>query len=115
MTRIGLELNSSVLRGVLGPGGDYPLPLPLEPPGHDLPMILLLERSTPELGRGALGVSRQKGHLICRGFLSHVGETGPKAKRWKHGRRWLDSDGALAIVFQRLQPIVKSAHETILT
>jgi hypothetical protein len=115
MTRIGLDLNSTALRGVLGPAGDYPLPLPLEPPGHDLPMILLLERSTAELGRSALGVSRQKGHLICRKFLPHVGEAGPSANRWKHGRRWLDADGALALVFQRLQPILKAAGETVLT
>ena len=78
MTRIGLELNGSVVRGVLGPAGDYPPPLPLEPPGHDLPMVFLLERSTPELGRAATNVVREKGHLICRDFLHHVGETGPK-------------------------------------
>ena len=83
MTRIGLELNGSVVRGVLGPAGDYPPPLPLEPPGHDLPMVFLLERSTPELGRAATNVVREKGHLICRDFLHHVGETGPKATRWK--------------------------------
>lgn len=114
MTRIGLELNASVVRGVLGPMGDYPPPLPLEPPERDLPMILLLEK-TPELGRTALRVARQKGHLICRNFLPHVGETGPKALSWKYGRRKLDSDGALGLVFARLQPIGKTAREVVVT
>ncbi len=115
MTRIGLELNASVVRGVLGPAGDYPPPLPLEPPGHDLPMVFLLERSTPELGRAATNVVREKGHLICRDFLHHVGETGPKATRWKVGRHRLDADAALALVFQRLQPIGKTAREVVIT
>jgi hypothetical protein len=115
MTRIGLELNASFVRGVLGPAGDYPPPLPLEPPGHELPMVFLLEKSTPELGRAAVSVAREKGHLICRDFLPHVGETGLKAKRWKHGRRFLDADGALALVFQRLQPIGKTAREVVIT
>jgi hypothetical protein len=115
MTRIGLELNASVVRGVLGPAGDYPPPLPLEPPGHDLPMVFLLEKSTPELGRAAVSVAREKGHLICKGFLPHIGESGPKAKRWKHGRRTLDADGALALVLQRLQPIGKTAREVNVT
>lgn len=115
MTRIGLELNASVVRGVLGPMGDYPPPLPLEPPERDLPMLLLLEKSTPELGRAAANVARSKGHFICREFLPHVGETGPKAKSWKLGRRKLDADGALALVFQRLQPIGKTAREVIVT
>lgn len=116
MTRIGLELNATVARGVLGPLECYPPPLPLDPPHRDLPMVLLLERSTPELGRGAASVQREKGHLICRNFLPHVGETGPHAKSWRIGRRrTLDADGALGIVLQRLQPISKTAREIVLT
>lgn len=115
MTRLGLELNASVVRGVSGPRGDYPQPLPLEPPGHDLPLVFLLERSTPELGKSALGAAREKGHLICREFLPHVGESGPKATRWRIGRHKLDADSALALVFQRLQPIGKTAQRVALT
>jgi hypothetical protein len=115
MTRIGLELNASVVRGVLGPTGDYPPPLPLEPPERDLPLVILLEKSPPELGRAAAAVARQKGHLICRDFLPHVGETGPQALSWKMGRKRLDAAGALGLVFQRLQPIGKTAREVVVT
>ena len=80
MTRIGLELNASFVRGVLGPAGDYPPPLPLEPPGHELPMVFLLEKSTPELGRVAVSVARA---LLVSGCSCPVRRSRPRhASAW---------------------------------
>ena len=42
MSVVGMELNGTRVRAVLGDVGDYPLALPLEPPAQDLPVALSL-------------------------------------------------------------------------
>src|SRR5439155_2607286 len=60
MSLVGLEINGTWVRGVLGPLGDYPLPLPLEPPAQDLPMALSLEKSALEVGMPAMRNLRRR-------------------------------------------------------
>ena len=109
MKRAAIELNASMLRGVIGQRGTYPSPLVAD---HDgLPLVLSLERSTPDLGHAALAVAREKSHLICRGFMPHVGLVGPKSRKWHVDRHRLDADAAFNLVCGKLLPLAKSATE----
>jgi hypothetical protein len=112
MRRVAVELNAGALRGVTGPRGTYPLPLLTDLPGHELPLVISLEKSTADIGHAGAALVRAKAHLVCRNFLPHVGVNGPKAPRWTAGRHKLDANGALALVMQRLHPLVKSAGQT---
>lgn len=107
MTLLGLDLNATRVRAVSGPAGDFPLPVPLDPPGLELPMALSLERPRAEVGRAALRLCRISPHLVCRAFLPHLSESSPR--RWTVGRRSLDGRQALEVVWQRLQPVCRSA------
>ena len=52
MSLIGLELNGTRARAVIGPGEVPPRTLALDGKGSDLPMALSLENRRPEVGRG---------------------------------------------------------------
>jgi FHA domain len=109
MKRAAIELNASTLHGVIGARGTYPQPLA---PDHDgIPLVVSLERSTPEVGHAALAVAREKAHAICRGFVPHVGLVGPKMKKWHVDRHRLDADAAMSLVCAKLQPLAKSATQ----
>ncbi|MCI0681961.1 MAG: FHA domain-containing protein [Gemmataceae bacterium] len=127
MSLVGLEINGTRVRGVLGPLGDYPLPLPLEPPAQELPLALSLEKSTLEIGAAALRLLRLRPHLVCHGFLTNLHNA---TKTWQAGRHRLDAAKAMAAVWQRLEPmcrrtggvvatlpgyLAKSAAETVFT
>jgi hypothetical protein len=104
---VGLELNGTRARGVLGDVGEYPLVLPLEPPAQDLIVALSLEKSTVEVGAAALRLWRHRPHLICHGFLA--GLMDPQ-KTWSAGRHRLDARQALSHVWRRLEPICRRAR-----
>ncbi len=112
MSLVGLEMNGTRVRGVLGPLGDYPLPLPLEPPAQDLPMALCLEKAAPEVGAAALRLSRLRPHVVCQGFLTALDDP---QKTWQSGRRRLDAAAMVAAVWQRLEPICRKSAGVIVT
>ncbi len=112
MSLVGLEINGTRVRGVLGPLGDYPLPLPLEPPAQDLPLALSLEQSALEVGAPALRLMRQRPHLVCHGFLAAL-DNG--AKTWQAGRHRLDAGQAMSAVWQRLEPMCRKTAGVVAT
>jgi hypothetical protein len=115
MKLLGLDLNATCARAVHGPVGEYPLALPLDPPGQDLPLVLTLEKHPPQVGRSGLRLYRDQPHLTCSNFLAELGATGPGAMRWQAGRRFVDSSQALAVVWQRLGPACARAGGVVLS
>ncbi len=118
MTLLGLELNACRGRAVSGAQGDFPCPLPLEPPSVELPMVLSLERSRPEVGLAGLRLVRQLPHLCCRNFLAGLGAPASPDRSWlgRPSCKWsrLDSSDALRHVFRRLQPVCSSCTGVVL-
>jgi hypothetical protein len=112
MSLVGLEINGTRVRGVLGGVGDYPLPLPLEPPAQDLPLALSLEKATLEVGAAAMRLYRQRPHLVCHGFLSELDHG---AKTWQAGRHRLDGAQAMSAVWQRLEPMCRKTGGVVAT
>jgi hypothetical protein len=112
MSLVGLEMNGTRVRGVLGPLGDYPLPLPLEPPAQDLPMALSLERSALEVGSAAMRNLRRRPHLVCSNFLPAVDNS---TATWQAGRHRLDAAKAVLAVWQRLEPMCRKAAGVVAT
>lgn len=104
MSLVGLEINGTRVRGVLGPLGDYPLPLTLEPPAQELPLALSLEKAALEVGSAALRLLRQRPHLVCHGFLTGLDND---IKTWQAGRHRIDAAQAMSTVWQRLEPMCR--------
>jgi hypothetical protein len=114
MKLIGVDFNSLRVRAVQGLLGEFSLPLPLDPPAQDLPLILSLEGTTPEVGQAGLRLCRRQPHLTCQGFLPFVGENEAYRHRWRTGRHNLDATQAMALVWKRLAPICQHAGGVIL-
>jgi hypothetical protein len=112
MSLVGLEINGTRVRGVLGPLGDYPLPLPLDPPAQHLPLALSLEKSSIEVGAAALRLLRQRPHLVCHGFLATLDNSD---KTWQAGRHRLDAAAAMAAAWQRLEPMCRKSRGVVAT
>jgi hypothetical protein len=112
MTLVALDWNATRARAVLGPAQDYPLPVPLEPPSLELPMLLTLERS-PQVGSAARRLRRVAPHQVCHGFLPHIGL--PSSPTWGSGPYTLDAAGAAGLVWQRLHALCKKAAGVVLT
>jgi hypothetical protein len=107
MSVVGMEISGTRVCAVLGEIGAYPLALPLEPPAQELPLALSLEKSTLEIGAPAMRLQRHRPHLVCQGFLAHLGDP---HKTWSAGRHKLDARQALAHVWQRLEPMCRRAR-----
>jgi hypothetical protein len=99
MTLVGLDLNASRVRAVLGPV-EAPRPLPLAGGNDSFPMAISLAGRHPEAGRTGVEVCRRLPHLACLDFLPHLGEP----RQWAAGRHCLDAAAALSLVLQRVQP-----------
>lgn len=115
MTIVALDWNATRALAVVGPAGDYALPVPLEPPSAELPMLLDLSGSTPVVGGAARQRCRVAPHEVCHGFLPFLGTSGKTAPAWKVGRRSLDCSQAAASVWQRLHGLCRSAQGVVLT
>jgi molecular chaperone DnaK (HSP70) len=111
MSLVGLELNSTRARAVLGPGEVPPRSLALDGKGGDLPMALSLENRRPEVGRPGLALCRRLPHLTCIDFLADLGER----RQWGEGRKRIDADKALALVLEHLRPAVKGVKGLVAT
>ncbi len=114
MTFFGLELNATRARGVSGDVGEFPLPVPLDPPAWDLPMVLNLDRPAIEVGHLPRRRLCEFPHLVCHEFLHHLSEREPR-HRWKTDRHNLDGDQALAVVWQRLRGICGPSAGVVVT
>ncbi|MBI3822298.1 MAG: FHA domain-containing protein [Planctomycetes bacterium] len=115
MTMLALDWNATRVRGVLGAAGDYPLPVPLEPPGLDLPTAISLASSTPEVGTVALRNCRSAAHLVCHSFLPHLTSQPGPGPRWQAGRHSLDAREACELVWRKLESLGAGAHGIVLT
>jgi hypothetical protein len=113
MSVVGLDWNATRALAVLGTAGDYPLPVPLEPPALELPMLLDLSGRHPAVGAAARRRSRISPHQVCQGFLPYVGAVAG-APTWTLGRRPLDAAGAATHVWEQLHGLCRSAQGVVL-
>lgn len=114
MTLLGLELNASRGRAVSGALGDFPCPLPLEPPHVELAMVLSLERSTPEVGQAGLRLVRQMPYLCYRDFFASLGAPVAPERSWFGRSKTLNAAAALGHVFRRLNPVCRAGDAVVL-
>jgi hypothetical protein len=105
MSLIGLDLNGTRVRAVMGPGEVPPRALALDGQGGDLPLAVSMENRRPEVGRAGLALCRRLPHLTCTNFLAELGER----RQWGPARKQIDSAKALALVFDQLRPACKGA------
>lgn len=110
MTLIGLDLNATRARAVIGPAGVAPSALPLDGAERDLPVLLNLEGRQHEVGRSAWNRRRRVPHLVCANFLPHLGST----QQWHVGRHRLDAARALSLVFERLRSSCAAASGVVI-
>jgi len=111
MTILALDWNATRVRAVGGLAGDYPLPVPLDPPDLDLALALRLDTSPIEMGRPALRQCRSARHMVCRDFLSHLGD----ATQWQGGGHVLDARSACELVWSKLTPTASTADAIVLS
>jgi len=105
MSLIGLDLNGTRVRSVVGPGEVPPRALALDGKNADLPMAISLENRRPEVGRAGLALCRRLPHLTCTDFLAELGER----RQWGTGRKQIDSGKALTLVFDHIRPACRGA------
>src|SRR5262245_20944574 len=104
---VGLDLNATRARAAYGQaGGGAPRTLALDDHHPDLPLVISLERRTPEVGRAGLGLIRRLPHLVVHDFLPALGQH----RSWSAGRHHLDATGAVALVAERLKPAFAGQH-----
>jgi len=113
MIYLGVDLNATRARAVSGTPGDFPCSLPLDPPALELPLILSLAGSSPELGSPALRHVRQLPHLVCHSFLASLGTS--SGKQWVTPSHRLDSRRAVELVLQRMRLVCGSARGMVMT
>ena len=99
MSLVGLDLNATRARAVIGPAGIPPKDLPLEESRRDLPAILSLQGRYPEAGRAGVALCRQLPHLVCENIFSRLGTP----HQWIAGRHRLDAARALGVVLERIR------------
>lgn len=110
MTLVGLDVNATRARGVVGSAGATPHALMLDGADRELPLQISLQGRHPEVGRAAAALSRQLPHVVCAGFLAHLGTP----KTWDAGRLHLNSGRAVTMVFERLRQACTAAHGVFL-
>lgn len=115
MTMLALDWNATRVRAVLGEAGHYPLPVPLAPPGLDLPLAISLEKPAPEVGAAGLRQCRRAVHLVCQGFLPHLADQATPGPRWQAGRHSFDARAACALVWHRLHSLSSTSQGIVLT
>ncbi len=110
MSVVGLDWNATRALAVLGPAGDYPLPVALEPPSAELPMLLDLTGREPVVGGMARRRCRISPHQMCHGFLARLGATAG----WKHGRRPFDAAAAVTHIWHGLHGLCRASKAIVL-
>jgi hypothetical protein len=114
MTVLALDWNATRLRAVLAPVGQEPLPIALEPPGIDLPLMIALDKKTPAVGAAALRKCRSAGHEVCAAFLPYLTVPG-QGPRWDLGGYSLDAHVACELVWNKMYHLCSNARGIVLT
>ena len=73
MSLIGLDLNATRARAVVGARSQALSILRLDGEQIELPMALSLEEKKPQVGRPGLALTRLRPHMACLDFLPHLG------------------------------------------
>jgi hypothetical protein len=107
---VGVDLNATCARAVRGPAQVVPSLVALDGAHDDLPMVLSLDGRHPQLGRTGSGLTRQAPHLACSDFLAFLGDR----RQWSAGRHRLDATRAMALVFERFQPVCADCRGLVL-
>ena len=98
---VGLDLNATCARAVLGPARVLPRAVPMDGDRDELAMVLSLQGRHAEIGRAGASVRRLLPHLVCQDFLSHLGEQ----HEWKAGRHRIDAARAVSLAFERVHRV----------
>src|SRR5262245_50954070 len=96
---IGLDLNATRARAVVGAIETQPRALALEGQSEELPLALSLENRHIDVGSPGLALCRRLPHLACLEFLGCLGT----AQQWSVGRHRLDASRALSLVFDHMK------------
>jgi hypothetical protein len=115
MTVMALDWNATRVRGVLGLAGEYPLPLPLEPPNLDLPLFVNQVNGTPAVGSRGLHLCRNSAHQVCHTFLPYLTPHEGKGPSWQIGRQTFDARQANLLVWKKLQSFAGKSQGVLLT
>lgn len=110
MTLLGLDLNASRARAVLGPAGSTPRGLPLDGTTRDLPALVSLQNRALEVGQPGSVLRRQLPHLVCENILSRLGT--PHV--WSAGRHKIDAARAVTAVLERVHSTCSSVKGLVL-
>jgi hypothetical protein len=102
MSLAGLDVNATAVRGVAGAEGVPPRLLAVGEAEAVLPVAISLQGRAPEVGRAGAALCRQSPHLCCADFLAHLGTP----RTWSAGRHRVDAGKAVALVCQRLRPVL---------
>ena len=111
MSVVGLDLNATRARAVLGTGHGPPSGLNLEDDRRELPLAVSLAERAPVAGAAGAGLRRKAPHLACLDFLPALGQL----REWTGGRHRLDPASALSLVLQRLHQSFSRAEGVFLT
>lgn len=95
---LGIEMSASLARAATGRAA-HNRSVPLDDPHDDLPLTIALDKRAPEVGRAGNGLVRKLPHLVCAGYLPHLGE----AREWKGRRHSLTAVDALGLALDRLR------------
>ena len=109
MSLVGMDLNATRARAVVGVSGVPPKPLPLDDPRPALHAALSLQGRYLEVGRAGVALCRALPHLVCDNFLSRLGTP----YEWSAGRHRLDAARALATFLEPVRATTSSAKGVV--
>lgn len=95
MSLVGLDLNASRARAVVGPAMQKLALVRLDGDQVELPLVLSLEDEPPTVGRAGLVLTRARPHQACVDFLPHLGS----GRVWSAGALDVEADWALELTF----------------
>jgi hypothetical protein len=78
---VGVDLSATRVRAVAVGNGQI-RPLLLDDPNEDLPLVVTLDRRTPDLGHAGLAICRKTPHSVCGNFLSLLGTPNEWRGEW---------------------------------
>lgn len=105
MNLVGLDLNSTRTRAMIGPAGVAPQPLALDGDKRDLPTAISMQGRHLDVGRAGAALCRQLPYLVCENFLSRLGTH----HEWSAGRHRIDASRALSAMLERIRSSIGSA------
>lgn len=99
---VGIDLTASRARAVALAAGRTRA-LVLDDPADDLPLVLALDRRSPDVGAAGHHITRKLPHLVCSNFLPQLGHP----RQWHGSRGSVTPESALLATFEKLRsPVV---------